>query len=257
MNRARVVVAVLGFVSILFGVGFSQAGKTVRIAAASDLQPALEEISRQYMKGHPGITVQTTFGSSGKLAQQILEGAPFDVFFSADESFALKVENAGKLEAGTRKLYAVGRLVVWVPNRLGLDASKLGLKVLNDPSIKRIAIANPEVAPYGKAAISLLENGGLLEGLKPKLVYGENVAQAAQFALTAADAGIIGLATAKTETMSKNGSYWLAPLESHKRLNQTYGIVTGGNRPEVRAFVKTLSSKETRVILERYGFLIP
>jgi molybdate transport system substrate-binding protein len=257
MNRTRVLLTVLGFVTCLIGVGFSQAGKIVRIAAASDLQPALEEISRQYMQVHPGITVQTIYGSSGKLAQQILEGAPFDVFFSADESFALKLENAGKLEAGTRKLYAVGRLVVWVPNRLGLDVGKLGVKTLLEPSIKRIAIANPEVAPYGKAAISLLENSGLLETLKPKLIYGENVAQAAQFALTAADAGIIGLATAKTETMSKNGVYWLAPLESHKRLNQTYGIVTGGNRPEVRSFVKMLSSKESRSILERYGFLIP
>jgi molybdate transport system substrate-binding protein len=237
--------------------GLAQPGKTIRIAAAADLQPALEEISRQYMGRNPGIGIQTTFGSSGKLAQQILEGAPFDVFFSADESFALKVENAGKLEAGTRKLYAVGRLVVWVPNRLGLDANKLGLNILDDPSIKRIAIANPEVAPYGQAAISLLENSRLLARLKPKLIYGENVAQAAQFALTAADAGIIGLATAKTETMSKNGTYWLAPLESHKRLNQTFGIVTGGNRPEVRAFVKALSSKASRAILEKYGFLIP
>jgi molybdate transport system substrate-binding protein len=257
MNRARVSLTILSFVACLIGFGFAQSSKTVRIAAAADLQPALEEISRQYTQSHPGIAIQTTFGSSGKLAQQILEGAPFDVFFSADESFALRLENAGKLEAGTRKLYAVGRLVVWVPNRLGLDVGKLGLKVLNEPSIKRIAIANPEVAPYGKAAISLLENGGLLETLKPKLIYGENVAQAAQFALTAADAGIIGLATAKTETMSKNGSYWLAPLESHKRLNQTFGIVTGGNRPEVRSFVKSLSSKDSRAILERYGFLIP
>jgi molybdate transport system substrate-binding protein len=251
--RALLIPSILG----LIGLGFAQTTKTVRIAAASDLQPALEGITRRYMEAHPGITVQTTFGASGKLAQQILEGAPFDVFFSADESFALKLENAGKLEAGTRKLYAVGRLVVWVPSRLGLDVRKLGLKVLNDPSIKRIAIANPEVAPYGKAAISLLEGAGLLEALKPKLIYGENVAQAAQFAFTAADAGIVGLATAMNEAMTKDGNYWLAPLESHKRLNQTFGIVTGGNRPEVRAFVKNLSSKESRGILERFGFLIP
>jgi molybdate transport system substrate-binding protein len=257
MNRARVLLAVLGFVTCLIGVGFSQSGATVRIAAAADLQPALEEISRQYMQAHPGITVQTVYGSSGKLAQQILEGAPFDVFFSADEGFALKLENAGKLEAGTRKLYAVGRIVIWVPNRLGLDASKLGMNILNDLSIKKVAIANPEHAPYGQAAVSLLEKAGLLEAIKPKFVYAENVAQAAQFALTAADAGIIALSTAKTEAMSKNGSYWLAPLESHKRLNQTYGIVTGGNRPEVRTFVKTLSSKVSKAILEKYGFLIP
>lgn len=248
---------ILSSILCLIGLGFAQSNKTVRIAAAADLQPALEEISRQYMQGHPGITVQTTFGSSGKLAQQILEGAPFDVFFSADESFALKLENAGKLEAGTRKMYAVGRIVVWIPNRLGLDVGKLGAKVLLEPSIKRIAIANPEHAPYGQAAVSLLENSGLLEAIKPKFIYAENVAQAAQFALTAADAGIIALSTAKTEAMSKNGSYWLAPLESHKRLNQTYGVVTGGNRPEVRAFVKTLSSKSSRTILEKYGFLIP
>ena len=241
----------------VIGFGFAQPSKTVRIAAAADLQPALEEISRQYMQAHPGITLQTVYGSSGKLAQQILEGAPFDVFFSADESFVLKLENAGKLEAGTRKLYAVGRIVVWVPNRLGLDVGKLGVKTLLEPSIKRIAIANPEHAPYGQAAVSLLENSGLFEAIKPKFVYAENVAQAAQFALTAADAGIIALSTAKIEAMSKNGSYWLAPLESHKRLNQAFGIVTGGNRPEVRSFVKTLSSKTTKAILENYGFLIP
>jgi molybdate transport system substrate-binding protein len=238
-------------------VSLSQPGQIIRIAAAADLQPALEEISNQYIKSHSGISVQSTFGSSGKLAQQILEGAPFDVFFSADESFALKLENAGKLEAGTRKLYAVGRLVIWIPNRLALDVAKLGVNVLNDPSIKHIAIANPEVAPYGKAAISLLEHSALLETLKPKLIYAENVAQAAQFALTAADAGIIGLATAKTEALQKAGTYWLAPLESHKRLNQTFAIITGGNRPEVRSFVKAISNRNSRTILERYGFLIP
>ena len=257
MNRTRGILTILVLASWLIGLGFSQAGKTVRIAAAADLQPALEEISRQYIQAHPEIALQTVYGSSGKLAQQILEGAPFDVFFSADEGFALKLENAGRLEAGTRKLYAVGRIVVWVPNRLGLDVGKLGLKTLLDPSIKRIAIANPEHAPYGQAAVSLLENSGLLGAIKPKFVYAENVAQAAQFALTAADAGLIALSTAKVETMFKNGSYWLAPLESHKRLNQTYGVVTGGNRPEVRSFVKTLSSKTSKAILEKYGFLIP
>jgi molybdate transport system substrate-binding protein len=249
----------LGLVLAAFGFGLalSQPAKTIRVAAASDLQPALEEIARDYEKTHPGLNVQTVYGSSGKLARQILEGAPFDVFFSADESFALQLENAGKLEAGTRTLYAVGRLVVWVPNRLGLDVGTLGVKVLLDANIKRVAIANPEVAPYGRAAVSLLEKSGLFATLKPKLVYGENVAQAAQFALTAADAGIIGLATAKTAALQLAGSYWLAPLESHARLNQTYGVVTGGNRPEVRAFVKSLSDREVRATLERYGFVLP
>ena len=226
------------------------------MAAASDLQAALPEIASAFEKTNPGVKVTLVFGSSGKLYQQILEGAPFDVFFSADEVYPKNLEAKGALEGGTRKRYAIGRLAVWLPSRAGLKVNELGLKALLEPGVKRIAIANPEHAPYGRAALSLFEKAGVLEALKPKLVYGENVSQAAQFALTAADAGVIALSVALTPAMQNAGSYWLAPLESHDRLNQEYGVIAGRNRPEVLAFYRSIGSKPARAVLERYGFLL-
>jgi molybdate transport system substrate-binding protein len=227
----------------------------IRVAAASDLQFAMPEIIGAFQAKNPSIQVSASYGSSGRFDTQIRQGAPFDLFFSADDRFTKKLEQDGFLEANSRKLYAIGRVVVWVANRLKLNVAQLGAKVLLDPSIAKIAIANPEHAPYGVAAISLLEFYGLQ--ILPKLVYAENIAQAAQIALAGADAGILALSVVKNPTMQNAGSYWLAPLNSHTRLNQQYAILKSRATPSVKAFYAFIQTLQTRKILNKYGFQIP
>ncbi len=234
--------------------GFARASE-IRVAAASDLQFALPEIITAFQTQNPDTKVTASYGSSGRFDTQIRQGAPFDMFFSADDRYTKKLEQDGFLEANTRKLYAIGRVVVWVQNRLNLNVQKLGAKVLQDPSIQKIAIANPEHAPYGVAAISLLEFYGLQ--IIPKLVYAENIAQAAQIAVAGADAGILALSVVKNPTMQNAGSYWLAPLEAHTRLNQQYAIVKSRATTEVKAFYGFIQTISTRKILNKYGFQIP
>jgi molybdate transport system substrate-binding protein len=235
-------------------IGFAKA-QEIRVAAASDLQFALPEIIAAFQAKNPNTQVSASYGSSGRFDTQIRQGAPFDLFFSADDSFTKKLEQDGFLEANSRKLYAIGRVVVWVANRLKLNVVQLGAKVLLDPSIAKIAIANPEHAPYGVAAISLLEFYGLQ--ILSKLVYAENIAQAAQIALAGADAGILALSVVKNPTMQNAGTYWLAPLNTHTRLNQQYAILKSRATPAVKAFYAFIQTLETRKILNKYGFQIP
>jgi molybdate transport system substrate-binding protein len=244
------VVRVLLLVFFLF-FGIARA-EEIRVAAASDLQFALPEIIAAFQAKNPSVQVSASYGSSGRFDAQIRQGAPFDMFFSADDRYTTQLEKDGFLETNSRKLYAIGRVVVWVANRLKLNVAQLGAKVLLDPSIVRIAIANPEHAPYGMAAISLLEFYGLQ--IVPKLVYAENIAQAAQIALAGADAGILALSVVKNPTMQNAGSYWLAPLNSHTRLNQQYAIVKSRASAAVKAFYRFIQSFETRKILNKYGF---
>jgi molybdate transport system substrate-binding protein len=227
----------------------------IRVAAASDLQFALPEIIAAFQTKNPTIQVTASYGSSGRFDAQIRQGAPFDIFFSADDRYTTQLEKDGFLEANSRKLYAIGRVVVWVANRLKLNVTQLGAKVLLDPSIARIAIANPEHAPYGMAAISLLEFYGLK--ILPKLVYAENIAQAAQIALAGADAGILALSVVKNPTMQNAGTYWLAPLNAHTRLNQQYAIVKSRSNLAVKTFYAFIQTLETRKVLNKYGFQIP
>ncbi len=227
----------------------------IRVAAASDLQFAMPEIVAAFQAQYPKFQVTASFGSSGRFDAQIRQGAPFDLFFSADDRYTVQLEKDGFLEPNSRKLYAIGRVVVWVANRLKLNVVQLGAKVLLDPSIQRIAIANPEHAPYGMAAISLLEFYGLQ--IVPKLVYAENIAQAAQIALAGADAGILALSVVKNPTMQNAGSYWLAPLGAHTRLNQQYAIIKTRASVAVKAFYNFIQTLEARKILNKYGFQIP
>ncbi|AEB11830.1 molybdate ABC transporter substrate-binding protein [Marinithermus hydrothermalis] len=229
----------------------------VRVAAASDLQYALKEVLEAFHQQHPEIQVEVTFGSSGKFYQQLTQGAPFDLYFAASSKYTRLLEAAGRLEAGTRAVYAVGRLVVWVPNRVALDPEPQGPAVLLDPRIRRIAIANPLHAPYGEAAVSLLERTGLWEAVKPKLVYGDNVSHAAQIALQGADAGIFALSLARNPNLSGKGRFWVAPLEAHLPLEQEYAIIQGHDRPAVRALYAFVQTPTARRILAEYGFLLP
>ncbi|WP_051195737.1 molybdate ABC transporter substrate-binding protein [Meiothermus rufus] len=275
----------LGWVVWLLGFALAQ-GDTVRVVAASDLQFALSQIARSFEQQNPGVRVSLSFGSSGKLYTQLQQGLPADIFFSADEAFPLLLEQAGLAEPQTARTYAVGRLVIWASHSLvrqGLDPRVLGPRILLDPRVTQVALANPVHAPYGRAAVSLLERFGLLRPTRPvrweemtagipayydisilrrgkprfEFVYGESIAQAAQMALSSTNLGLIALALAKSPAMAQGGVFWLAPLSSHLRLNQTYVILRGQDRPAVRRFYDYIATPQAHQLLRQYGFLLP
>jgi molybdate transport system substrate-binding protein len=167
------------WISVLLSAVARPQGKEIRVAAAADLKFAMTEMAAEFEK-QTGTSVLVTYGSSGNFFSQIQNGAPFDLFFSADIDYPRKLELAGCADPGTLYEYAMGRLVIWTPVDSKLDAAKLGWTILLDASVQKIAIANPEHAPYGRAAVAALGKAGIYESVKAKLVYGENISQAAQ-----------------------------------------------------------------------------
>lgn len=228
------------------------------IAAASDLKFALEDIAARF-RADAGREVRLSFGSSGNYFRQIAEGAPFQMFLSADEGFVFRLHDAGKTE-DRGVLYAVGRIVLFAPagSSLEVDAGAEGLKAaLTANRIRRFAIANPEHAPYGRAAEEALRALGLWDVLKGRLVLGENVSQAAQFAAGgSAQGGIFAYSLALSPGMSKLGRYVLLPAELHKPLRQQMVLVKGANAI-ARAFYAYLQQPAARKILARHGFAVP
>jgi len=187
--KARALLLVL-FCSFFFPT--SAHAQTLRIAAAADLQFVLPDLASQYEK-QTGAKVAITYGSSGNFFAQIQNGAPFDLFLSADLDYPKKLIQAGLAESDSLQIYAAGRLALWLPPDSPLDPTS-GLKTLLDPRIQKIAIANPEHAPYGRAAVAALQNAGLSAQLKPNPVFGENISQAAQFVQSgSAQAGLMAL----------------------------------------------------------------
>jgi len=228
----------------------------ITVAAAADLSVAMPEIIAGFEKT-TGHHVKLTLGSSGNFYAQILHGAPFEVFLSANANYPRQLERAGKTEADSVSVYANGKIVLWVPHRLKLDLQRFGLKALLDPSVAKIAIANPEHAPYGNAAVSALRHEGIYEQVTRKLVLGENISQTAQFVETgAADAGIIALSLALSEPLSKGGKYWVIPTEWYPPLVQAAVILKGAS-PAAHAFAEWLHTGECREILSRHGFGLP
>src|SRR2546427_2335128 len=197
----------------------AQAGE-ISVAAASDLNFAFKEVVAEFEK-KTGHMVKLSLGSSGNLFAQLSNSAPFDLFFSADISYPKKLEEAGLAEPGTLYLYAIGRLVIWAPKGSPIDVGTLGIKALQHPSVKKIAIANPKHAPYGRAAVAAMEYYALYEQVKDKLILGENISQTAQFVQTGgADIGIIALSLAVAPAMKETGTYWEVPLDAYPRLEQ-------------------------------------
>lgn len=234
-------------------------GRLVRVAAAADLKFALDDISAAFRTQHPDITVQVSYGSSGNFFAQLSNRAPFDMFFSADVDYPRQLIAQGVAAKDTEFLYAVGRLVVWVPRASALDLTRLGMHALADPAVRKIAIANPKHAPYGRAAEAAMKTLGVYETVRERLVYGENIAQTAQFVQTgAADIGIIALSLAVAPVLKDDGRYWEVPLESYPRIEQGGVILSWATdataAQAVRAFVL---GAEGRAILERYGFFLP
>lgn len=232
---------------------------TLNIAAASDLKFALDELVSAYKKAHPGQEISVTYGSSGNFFAQISNGAPFDLFFSADVSYPQKLAEQGLVQPGSQQLYGVGRIVLWVPAGSKLELERDGLKVLQDPSVRRIALANPKHAPYGRAAEAAMKQQGVYDAVSARLVLGENVSQAAQFVQTgAAEVGIVALSLALSPAMSSTGRYWLIPDTVHPRLEQACVILKRTQAlAAAEAFLGYIRGAEARALLSRYGFSVP
>jgi molybdate transport system substrate-binding protein len=229
--------------------------EVLTIAAAADLRYAMPEVVAGFHAGHPGATVEVVYGSSGKFAAQIANGAPFDLFFSADISYPRALEKQG-LTSGAAKPYAVGRLVLW---SLKPELGRLSLKELPTAAIRKFAIANPEHAPYGKRAQEALDHEGVWMAMAPKLVRGENIAQTAQFIDSgAADAGIVALSLVLAPGFTSKGAWTLIPDTWHAPLEQGYVITRRAQtNPLAAAFSTWIDSDATREVLRRYGFALP
>lgn len=225
----------------------------LEVAAASDLRFALGEIAAQFERMR-SVRVRVTLGSSGQLAAQIVQGAPFDVFFSADEAFIRTLIRQGAIRLDSVRLYALGRIVLWVRAGSTLDVTQ-GLGTLTDRRVRYVAIANPAHAPYGRAAEEALRSAGLYERVKAKLVLGENVTQALQFAQTGnADAAIVALSLAVAPPVRSSGRYWVIPSDLHRPIRQAVGITTTSRRqPLAEAFLDFVTVGSGREVLRRYG----
>lgn len=217
----------------------------------------MDELSQGFAK-QTGASVSVTYGSSGNFYAQLENGAPFDVFFSADIEYPRKLEAQGLAERGTLFEYAVGRIVIWMPKEAKLDLAKLGLQALRDPSISRIAIANPEHAPYGRAAVQALQQAGLYEVVKSKLVFGENVSQTAQFVQSGnAQAGIIALSLAVSPEL-REGRRWEIPVEMHRPLEQGAVLLHSAENKELaQGFLQYVKSAAGRATLSKHGLAMP
>jgi molybdate transport system substrate-binding protein len=229
--------------------------QAISAAAAADLSSVLTELATKY-KSQTGNEVRLSFGASGNLTQQIRNGAPFDLFFSADEDYPRRLIADGFAERGSLYRYAVGRVVLWVPASSTLDLSGKGVNVLLDPSVKKIAIANPLHAPYGRAAAAVLKHFGVYEKVSDRLVLGESVSQAAQFVESGnAQAGLIALSHALAPGMKNKGKYWQVPTDSYPELDQAVVILSRSRqKKEAAAFLGYLKGGEARSTFEHYGF---
>jgi molybdate transport system substrate-binding protein len=229
----------------------------LRIAAAADLQYALTDLSARYEK-QTGVKLAITYGSSGSFFAQIQNGAPFDLFLSADTDYPKKLIDAGLAVPDSLQAYAGGRLVLWYPKDSPLNPVD-GLQTLLDPRVEKIAIANPEHAPYGRAAVAAMRNYGVYDQLKPKLVFGENISQAAQFVQSgSAQAGLIALSLAVSPAMA--GGKWVevAMPDRYKWLSQAGVILKSSpNKQAAASFLSFLKTAEAQNILKDYGFLAP
>ncbi|MBM4404934.1 MAG: molybdate ABC transporter substrate-binding protein [Chloroflexi bacterium] len=248
----RLLACCLLFAAVAAFCASSGGGKGITVAAASDLTFAFQELGKRFEE-KTGTKVTFTFGSTGQLAQQVEHGAPVDLFAAADQRAIDDLTGKGRLVPGTKALYARGFLAIWT--RKASDLRLERLEDLAQPGVQRIAIANPEHAPYGIAAREAMETSGLWESLRPKLVYGENIRQALQFAETGnVDAAIVALSLAQRS----DGRWVRVPDGLHKPLEQALAVVSGSKREQAaRAFASFVTSEEGRAILRSHGFSVP
>src|SRR5262249_14849391 len=230
----------------------------VRVAAAADLNVALGEIVARFSATH-NADVSVSYGSSGTFYAQLLNQAPFDMYLSADMDYPRQLASRGLTIAGSEFTYAFGRLVLWVPSSSSLDIEHEGLQVLAGASVVHVAVANPDHAPYGRAAIAALKAAGVHDRVQPKLVFGENVAQALQFAQSgAADAAIVALSLALAPSLDTRGRFVDVPADLYPRIEQGGAILKwAADVDAARALRAFIVADEGRAILKQYRFALP
>jgi len=229
----------------------------ITVAAASDLTFAFKDVASRF-ETQTGSSVKLSYGSSGNFFSQIQNGAPYDLFFSADIEYPRKLEAAGFTEPGSIYAYATGKIVLWVPNASKLDLSR-GLSVLLDPCIRKIAIANPQHAPYGRAAAAAMQHEGIYDNVKGKLVLGEDISQTAQFVESGnADLGVVALSLAVAPVMRDKGRYVAIPSSDYPAIIQAAVILRSShNKDLAQQFLKFLKEPGTVALMEQYGFIVP
>jgi molybdate transport system substrate-binding protein len=229
---------------------------TVRVAAASDLRFTMDEIVEAFRRERPAVDVLVTYGSSGNFYAQLSNRAPFDIFFSADVDYPRRLIRQGLTLADSEFLYGVGRLVVWVPRNSPIEVEKLGIQALLSPSVRRIAIANPRHAPYGRAAEAAMKSLGVFDQVKDRLVLGDSVMQTAQFVDSGgAEVGIISHSLALAPALRDKGRFWEAPIDAYPRQEQGGVILSWAkDRPAAEALRDFVLSEGGRAILRRHGF---
>lgn len=248
-----------GLVLVLLS-GCHPAGQPpLRIAAAADLLFAMPELIASFEETHDTPPIEVVFGSSGNMVSQVRQRAPYDLFFSANRAFPEELVGAGLIEAADLFPYAYGRLAVWARSDRGVDVQGQGIALLLDPEIRWVAIANPQHAPYGVAAMAAIDHAGLMDEVAPRLVKGQNVAQAAQFVDSGnADIGVIALPLAMATAMRERGAYFVIPAEVHPPMEQVGVVLPWARYPEIAtAFRDHVLSDAGRDILARYGFDLP
>jgi len=238
---------------------YSQAapGREITVAAASDLQFVLPKIAAQFEK-ETGQTVKLVFGSSGNFYSQIQNGAPFDLFFSADVEYPERLEKNGFTEPGSLVRYATGKIVLWAAKESSLDVNR-GLAALLDPGVRKIAIANPAHAPYGRAAVAALRHENLYDQVALKLVLGENISQAAQFVESGnADAAIVALALVIAPPGKDSGKYFVIPADSYPPIDQAAVVLKSSQqKAAARQFLEFLRRPEILNLMRDFGFSVP
>jgi molybdate transport system substrate-binding protein len=255
MKKMKIIVT--GIVLFVVCSSTFSSAQEIGIAAASDLQFVFKEIAERFEK-QTGASLRLSFGSSGNFFSQIQNGAPFDLFFSADLDYPQKLDAQGLVEPGSMYQYARGKIVLWATNEAQVDVSQ-GLKVLLDPKIKKIAIANPAHAPYGRAAVAALKSAGIYDKIADKLVFGENISQAAHFVASGnADAGILALSTALSSMIQSRGKYFTIPVDSYPPLDQAAIILKSSQKKELaKCLLQFLQTPEIIDLMKQYGFELP
>jgi molybdate transport system substrate-binding protein len=218
----------------------------------------MDELIATYKASDPGAQIDVTYGSSGNFLTQIKEGAPFDLYFSADIAYPQQLVEAG-LAIEAPRLYAIGKIVLWVPTGSPIDVEKVGMDALNDPAAKKVAIANPEHAPYGRAAVAAMEYAGVYDQVEPRLVLGENISQAAQFVQQGgADIGVVALSLSLAPPMDTTGTAWLVPLDFYPTIEQGAVVLKAAQDPAAATrFLDFVLGTDGRAVLDTYGFQLP
>lgn len=256
MKNTLLLILCLGLLSPLLA-------QEIRVAAAADLNYAMKDLVSRYEQ-NTGKKVALSFGASGNFYSQLSNGAPYDLFFSADLDYVKKLATAGKIDNASVRIYAIGHLVLWHP-RIGESRDRLRspreeiAKILLDPQVTRVAIANPEHAPYGRAAMAMLEHFDLKDKVAPKLVLGENISQAVQFVQSGnAQAGLVALSSILSPAVKNPGPFDKVPPDAYPEIQQAAGILASSkNKQAAQAFLDYISSPEGTAVLERYGFGVP